>query len=153
MNLNLDGDTIASTGYAHKMSPRFMITFFGNLLTAKLNSMQSLTDEIIEDSNGSIYWKGKFYSKKTRALDAELDYEIWLKEQVKRGIISRVRVFNQNGIENIDYTEVQVVNGYIDNLEIKEGKKGEGVINDGVYKVVQTSIDKKGTWGTIFLIL
>ena len=130
-----------------------MITFFGGLLTEKLNSMQSLTDEIVEDSNGSIYWKGKFYSKKIRALDAELDYEIWLKEQVKRGIISRVRVFNQNGIENINYDEVQVVNGYIDNLEIKEGKKGDGIIQDGVYKVVQTSIDKKGTWATIFLIL
>ena len=153
MNLNLNGDTIASTGYAHKMSPRFLITFFGNLLTQKLNSMQSLTDEIVEDSNGSIYWKGKFYSKKTRDLDAELDYEIWLKEQVKRGIIARVRVFNQDGIENIDYDEVQVINGYIDNLEIKEGKKGEGVIADGVYKVIQTSIDKKGTWGTIFVIL
>jgi hypothetical protein len=54
LNLNLDGDIIASTASKYKMSPRFMITFFGNLLTQKLNSMQSLTDEIIEQQMANI---------------------------------------------------------------------------------------------------
>lgn len=152
MNLNLDGDAIASTGHTHKISCRFMMTFFGNLLTAKLNSMQSLTDEIVEDSNGSIYWKGKFYSKKTRALDTELDYDIWLKDQVKRGIVLRVRVFK----EGLDFDtlsdEIQVVNGYIGNIEIIKGKSEDEILEDGSYKIIEKKLDKSGIRGTIFVI-
>ncbi len=149
-NLNLTPNMIASTGYYKKMSVRFMMTFFGGLLSEKLNAMNSKTAELVQCNDGEIYWKGKRYTRKQRENEAEIDRVTWLKEQVKRGVVKKVRLFGSVDVGE----EVEINNGEINGIKIVENRKGEGVLADGYYKVIEqeTKETKSGLWSTLYVV-
>ena len=127
-----------------------MMTFFGGLLSEKLNAMNSKTAELVQCEDGELYWKGRRYTRKERENEAEIDRVVWLKEQVKRGVVKKVRLYG-----NVDAgDEVEIINGEINGTKIVENRKNEGVLADGYYKVIEQEVKetKSGVWTTLYVV-
>ena len=145
-------DEIASTGYKHTMSVRFLMSFFADALAEGLNEMQSQTKELVEDPEGEILFKGKRYKAVEREIDANISKEDYLKEMVRRGVYKRIRVYNPEGI-NIESNDIiDIAEGRIGDLQVIKSGKEQTIIADGKYLIKDYKIDDSNIRATVWLI-
>ena len=153
ISLNLTPDVVASTGWKKKMKPRFMVSFFAELLADNLNALPSLTDNLVEtDEVTDIVWKGKYY-KKTKE-DVKISKKYTQSELIQRNIYKRIRIQfnNESDFEALgDYIEI-VDNVINDNVYVISSKIDTEENWNGEYCIVERKIDKSGIRGTLICV-
>ena len=153
ISLNLTPDVVASTGWKKKIKPRFMVSFFPELLADNLNALPSLTDNLVEtDEVTDIVWKGKYY-KKTKE-DVKISKKYTQSELIQRNIYKRIRIQfnNESDFETLgDYIEI-VDNVINENVNVISSKVDVEELWNGEYFIVEKKIDKSGIRGTIICV-
>ena len=153
ISLNLTPDVVASTGWKKKMKPRFLMTFFAELLADNLNALPSLTDNLVESEEGELIWKGKHY-KKESAECTTIQKKYTQSELVNRNIYKRIRVQFENiadfeALENEIEIEDNVINNNVyvisSKVDVEEQWNGE-------YYIVERKIDKSGIRATLICV-
>ena len=152
IGLQLTPDVIASTAYKKKIKPRFLMTFFAELLADNLNALPSLTDNLVEtDEVTDIVWKGKYYKKEPA--DVKISKRYTRAELVNRNIYKRIRISTDVASFEELGSEIEIIDNVInENVNVISSKVNEEETFNGEYYIVEKKIDKSKIRGTLICV-
>ena len=152
INLQLTPDVIASTGWKKKIKPRFMMTFFAELLADNLNVLPSKTDNLVEtDEVTDIVWKGKYYKKEPA--DVKISKRYTRAELVNRNIYKRIRISTDVASFEELGSEIEIIDNVInEKIFVISSKNGVEEQWEGRYYVIDKKLDKSQERATLICV-